>query len=181
MQHLEITDLLDAAKKVTGSDYKTAQLIGATRQMVSNWRNSEKPCPPEQQALIAYVAGLDAEEVLVRAVLARHANTPMGERLLSALGNASRRIGEKVTSAFFASVGLALAGAWLPNKAEAATLIASASQTSTGNLAADLLAALATMCRSVKCRWLNREVERITKAAEPHGLLSVPDAHVAIG
>lgn len=173
--------LLDAASKKAGSDYKVAQLLGVPRQHVSDWRAERRTCTPEDQALLAALAGMDPEETLVRAVLEKHANTAKGERLLSALGNASRRIGEKVTSAFFASVGLALAGAWLPNKAEAATLIASASQTSTGNLAADLLAALARMCRSVKCRWLNREVERITKAAEPHGLPSVPDAHVAIG
>jgi hypothetical protein len=113
-----INKLLDAAKNVTGSDYKTAQAIGTSRMKISDWRAGRQPAPPEDHALIAAVAGLDAEEHLVRAVLAKHRDTPKGERLLSALGNGLRAITAGVTSVFFASVAF-LAPA---TKAEAAYL-----------------------------------------------------------
>lgn len=145
--------LLDAAAKVAGSDYKLAQLIGVPRQTVSHWRSGKKPCPVEDQALMASIAGMNPEETLIRAVLEKHANTAKGEKLLSALGNVSRRIGEAVTSVFFGSAGWALAGALLPNKAEAATAMANAmAQASTGNAAGSLLVAFTTMCRKVKSR-----------------------------
>lgn len=143
--------LLDAAQQKAGSDYKVAQLLGVPRQNVSDWRNGRRTCTPEDQALLAAIAGMDPEETLVRAVLEKHANTPKGEKLLSALGNASRRIGEVVTSVFFGSVGWALAGALLPNKAEAAQIAAGAmARAGTGSVTADLLVAIATMCRKVK-------------------------------
>lgn len=99
-----INELLDAAERVTGSDYKTAQLLGKPRQEISNWRHGHKNAQPEDHALVAAIAGLDAEEALVRAVIAKHADTPKGERLLSALGNVLRRTGEAVTLGFFVSV-----------------------------------------------------------------------------
>ena len=94
-----IVSLLDAAKQKTGSDYKTAKLIGATPQRISDWRSGrEKGQPqPEDFALVAAAAGLDAEEALVRAVIEKHANKAKGEKLLSVLGNALRRTGEAVT------------------------------------------------------------------------------------
>lgn len=104
-----IVSLLDAAREKTGSDYKTAKLLGITPQQISDWRHErEKGRPqPEDYALIAAVAGLDAEEALIRAVLAKHANKPKGERLLSALGNVLHRTGVAASWLFLASVGLA--------------------------------------------------------------------------
>lgn len=99
-----MTHLLDAAAKVTGSDYKTAKLLGRTSQELSDWRHGRRNPQPEDHALVAALADLDAEEALVRAVLAKHADTPKGERLLSVLGNVLRRTGEPVTLGFFASV-----------------------------------------------------------------------------
>lgn len=125
-----LTALLDRAKEKTGSDYKTAKLLGITPQQVSDMRHGRLNAQPEDHALIAAVAGLDAEEALVRAVLEKHANKPKGERLLSALGNVLRRTGEAVTLLLFASVGLATS----PGTAEAA------------------LAGLSTMCNGQKRR-----------------------------
>lgn len=88
-----MTHLLDAAAKVTGSDYKTAKLLGRTSQELSDWRHGRRNPQPEDHALVAAIADLDAEEALVRAVLAKHADTPKGERLLSVLGNVLRRWG----------------------------------------------------------------------------------------
>jgi len=110
-----VNALLDAAAKKTGSDYKTAELLGRPRQEISNWRHGHKNPQPEDHALIAALAGLDPEEALVRAVLAKHADTPKGERLLSVLGNVLHRTGAAVTLLLLASVGSATS----PKSAEA--------------------------------------------------------------
>lgn len=114
-----IVKLLDAAKEKTGSDYKTAKLLGVTPQVVSDWRNGrDKGRPqPEDHALVAAVAGLDAEEALIRALLAKYADKPKGEKLLSALGNVLARTGAAVTLLFLASGGLGTT----PTSAEART------------------------------------------------------------
>ena len=99
-----VTQLLDAAADATGSDYKTAQAMGVTRMMLSDWRTGRRNPQPEDHALLAMLAGKDPEEALVRAVLEKHRDTAKGERLLSALGKGLRRIGEGATLLFFASV-----------------------------------------------------------------------------
>jgi len=147
-----INALLDAAKKVTGSDYKTAKALGVPTTHISNWRHGGRNPQPEDHVLIAKVAGLDPEEALVRATLAKHANTPKGEKLLSALGNALRRTGEAVTLGFFGSAVLATN----PRSAEAATsLIHQTASSDTWSM----LAFLSTMCRkqrrqSMECQML---------------------------
>lgn len=88
-----VNALLDAAKDKTGSDYRTAKLLDRSSQEISNWRHGHKNPQPEDHALIAALGGLDPEEALVRAVLAKHADTPKGERLLSVLGNVLHRTG----------------------------------------------------------------------------------------
>ena len=105
---MQLIDLLDRAKSHAGSDYKVAQLLGVQRQVLSDWRNGRKTCTPEDQALLAAVAGLDPEEALIRAVITKHANTAKGERLLTALGKGLVQTGAKATFAMFASVGFLL-------------------------------------------------------------------------
>lgn len=108
-----ITELLDAAREQTGSDYKTAKALGVTPQRLSDWRAGRQNAQPEDFALVAALAKRDPEEELIRATLAKHANTAKGERLLSALGNVLTRTGAAVTLLFFASVG------WHSNQAQA--------------------------------------------------------------
>jgi|GEM_PF-6852515 len=101
-----IGELLDAAKEKTGSDYKTAKLLGITPQKVCDWR-SDRPkgrAQPEDHALVAELAGLDPEDALVRAIIEKHADTPKGERLLSALGKGWRQTGAVAMSLIFGSV-----------------------------------------------------------------------------
>jgi len=100
-----IQDLLDAAKKKTSSDYKTAKLLGITPARLGDWRAGRQNAQPEDHALIAELAGMDAEEALIRAVLAKHAETAKGEKLLSALGKGLHRITEVATLLIFASAG----------------------------------------------------------------------------
>ena len=100
-----IGELLDAAKARTGSDYATAQALGVPRQKVSNWRHGLAVAQPEDHALVADLAGQDPHVALVRATLAKHQDTPKGERLITALGKRFRAIGEGVTLLFLASAG----------------------------------------------------------------------------
>jgi hypothetical protein len=92
--------LIEKAAAIAGSEYKLAQLLGVGRQVVSDWKHGRRTCTPEDWALLAYVAGLDPEEALIRAVVAKHADTPKGERLVTALGKGSRVTG---AGAFFAT------------------------------------------------------------------------------
>lgn len=101
-----INALLDAAKDKHGSDYKVAKLLGRQTQEISDMRYGRLTAQPEDHALIASLAGLDAEEALVRAVIAKHAGKPKGERLLSVLGNVLRRTGVAASWLFLASVAL---------------------------------------------------------------------------
>ena len=99
MQQLKtINDLLDRAKAHTGSDNATAEAIGTTRQAISNWRHGHKPCPIEDQALLADLAGIDAITTIARGICERHAGTPKGARLLAVLGKSSAAIGAAIAS-----------------------------------------------------------------------------------
>jgi hypothetical protein len=81
----DIAELIDRASQVAGSDNKLAKLIDAHQQHISQWRSGAKPCPPADVALMASVAGLNADEWLVRAVMAKHEGTPKGEKLMRVL------------------------------------------------------------------------------------------------
>ena len=78
--------LLDKAKEMSSSDYKTAKLLGVSPQIVSDWRHGRRRPQPEDMALLAQVAGMDAGDWLVRGVLEKHAGTAKGDRLFIALG-----------------------------------------------------------------------------------------------
>ncbi len=99
----ELILLMDRAASIAGSDYKLAQLLGTGRQSISNWRHGVVPCPVEVQALMADIAGLDPVAELARAVVRKHQGTPKGDRLMRALGKASR-----LTGAVAGSVGAAV-------------------------------------------------------------------------
>lgn len=81
----DIAELIDRASKVAGSDNKLAKLIDAHQQHISQWKSGTKTCPPADVALMASVAGLNADEWLVRAVLAKHEGTAKGDKLMRVL------------------------------------------------------------------------------------------------
>lgn len=100
MKHLESLNLLiDQGKSIAGSDYKLARLTGHTPQQISDWRHGRKLCPPEDQALIAGIAGLNPEQVALRALVEKHEGTPKGDRLMKVLGKALLVTGGAVASA----------------------------------------------------------------------------------
>jgi transcriptional regulator with XRE-family HTH domain len=102
--HTTTQELLDKAAAATGSDYKTAKALGITPQRLSDWRHGRQNPQPEDKALLASLAGDDPTQALVRAILEKHADTPRGERLRTALGKALRRTGELAITLSFASI-----------------------------------------------------------------------------
>ena len=95
---LYLTQLLDKAKEVTGSDYATAKALDISRAHVSQWRSGKHSCTPEDVAQLAEIAGLEADKWLIRAVLAKHEGTAKGDRLIKALGKVSLATGVAMTS-----------------------------------------------------------------------------------
>ena len=82
----QVIDLITRAAAVTGGDSATARRLGVPPQMVYMWKTGRKPCPPEDQAQLAQIAGVDPVQALIRAHLERHEGTPKGERLFTLLG-----------------------------------------------------------------------------------------------
>lgn len=93
-----LTQLLDKAKKTTGSDYATAKALQIPRTHVSMWRHGDRTCSPEDVAQIAFIAGLEAKKWFIRATLEKHEGTPKGDRLFKALGKSSLAIGAAIVS-----------------------------------------------------------------------------------
>lgn len=83
-----LDELINRASKKAGSDSALARELEVGRQLVSDWRHGRKPCSPEDQALMAGMAGLDAEAWGARAMIAKHAGTTKGAKLEGALKKA---------------------------------------------------------------------------------------------
>jgi hypothetical protein len=86
---MQLNELINQASLVAGNDNKLAKQLGVSRQKVCNWRAGDAGCGIEYRVLMASMAGIDVDEVIHETLLEKHANTPLGERLLSALGNAA--------------------------------------------------------------------------------------------
>jgi hypothetical protein len=93
-----VGNLLDAAKAMTGSDYKTAQLIKTNRQSISNWRTGTAKIPVADVVLVAKLAGLDPVEWGSRAIQSAHDGTEKGAALSEALKKALDQTGEEAAS-----------------------------------------------------------------------------------
>jgi len=93
-----VGNLLDAAKAMTGSDYRTAQLIKASRANLSDWRAGRRHMPAADVVLIAQLAGLDPVEWGSRAIQACHEGTEKGDALAEALKKALEATGEEAGS-----------------------------------------------------------------------------------
>lgn len=94
MKHLdELNLLIDKASSIAGNDSKLAALLGQHRSKVSDWRKGSQDCPPEDQALMAGIAGLDAAQTLIRATVEKHEGKPKGDLLMKVLGKPSLAIG----------------------------------------------------------------------------------------
>ena len=107
MQDLtQINEMIDKATAIAGSDGKLGSLIGQPRTVISDWRHGRKKCPPEDIALMAGVAGLDAEAWLIRATIERHKGTAKGDRLLKVLGKGLLATGAAIASSGASAMGI---------------------------------------------------------------------------
>lgn len=142
----ELNRLIDSAKARAGNDTKLAKMLNTTSSRVSDWRHGRKTCQPEDQAVLASIAGMNAIEVLARATVKQHEGTPKGDLLMRALGK-----GFVATGAAIGSVG-----------ASAAETFSSIPTPS--NWAGWTLAGLYTMYRKVKLKHPFRSINFITSA-----------------
>lgn len=94
----QIPELIARASATCGNDNKLAGALGVSRMTVSNWKHGKTPCPPEDQASLAAIAGLDPVQVLVRAHLERHEGTAKGDRLMKVLGKSLLATGAAIGS-----------------------------------------------------------------------------------
>lgn len=107
MQHIEsLNFLIDAASKVAGSDGKLATRLGIPKQHVSQWRHGHKTATPEDQALLASVAGFDPVQTLARATVEKWEGKPKGDLLMRVLGKASRVTGAVIGFAGASALGI---------------------------------------------------------------------------
>ncbi len=82
----QLISSIEKASAIAGSDYKLAQMLEVSRQKVSNWRNNHQPCPPEEQAMIAAIAGENPTEALIDAIIRKNEGKPKAARLRALFG-----------------------------------------------------------------------------------------------
>ena len=70
----ELEYLISQAIKATGSEEKLATELIEPLQNVTAWRTGCLVCSPENQALLAKIAGFDPIATLARAVVQQHEN-----------------------------------------------------------------------------------------------------------
>lgn len=120
MNHLDDLNLLiDQAAAIAGSDSKVTAALGIPRQLVSMWRKGARPCQPEEQALLAELAGLDPVATLARATVQYWEGKPKGDKLRRALGKLSPVTG--AAAGFVGAIALAIFGLTNPTPAQATT------------------------------------------------------------
>ena len=89
MEKPEFLDqLINMASAAAGSDYKLAKALEVTSQRVSDWRHGRQKVPAADVALMAHLAGMDAEAWASRALIWQYEGTPKGEKIAAVLGKA---------------------------------------------------------------------------------------------
>lgn len=99
MKQEELLRLIDAAKAKLRSDRQVAIALGIPSQHVAGWRNGDRNPQPEDIALLASIAGLEADKWALRAMIEKHEGTAKGDRLLKALGKGLLATGGAIGSA----------------------------------------------------------------------------------
>ena len=85
-QMSQVPELIERALAVAGSQAELARLLKVAPPNITVWKKEEKPCPPEDQARIAAIAGIDPIQTLVRAHIEKHEGTEKGDQLARVLG-----------------------------------------------------------------------------------------------
>lgn len=95
----QLPELLERALSVAGSQAELARTLKVPASHVTMWKTGAKPCPPEDQARIGAIAGLDPVQTLVRAHIERHEGTEKGDQLAKVLGKFLVATGGVIASA----------------------------------------------------------------------------------
>ena len=82
----QVPELIERALAVAGSQAELARLLKVAPPNITVWKKEEKPCPPEDQARLAAIAGIDPVQTLVRAHIEKHEGTEKGDQLAQVLG-----------------------------------------------------------------------------------------------
>ena len=82
----QVPELIERALAVAGSQAELARMLKVAPPHITLWKKEEKPCPPEDQARIAAIAGIDPVQTLVRAHIEKHEGTEKGDQLARVLG-----------------------------------------------------------------------------------------------
>lgn len=99
-----IAALIKQASEKAGSSYKLAKLIHRTDSEVSQWKTGKKTCPVQAQAMMAEIAGLNAPEVALYAVIESEKDPKRKEVLARVLGKGLMHTIAAVSGGIFASV-----------------------------------------------------------------------------
>lgn len=101
--HLRVSSLIDQAAAKAGSRYKLARMIGRSDAELAQWRKGVRACPIPAQALMAEVAGLEATEVALYALIESEKDPQRKEALVRVLGKGLLHTIAAASSAIFAS------------------------------------------------------------------------------
>lgn len=82
----QVPELIERALAIAGSQAELARLLKVAPPNITVWKKEEKPCPPEDQARLAAIAGIDPVQTLVRAHIEKHEGTEKGDQLARVLG-----------------------------------------------------------------------------------------------
>ena len=80
--------LIDKASKICGSDKALAERMGIYAADISHLRAGKRPLSPELAAELADIAGEDAREAAIAAIIMRNENNRKGAVLREILGKA---------------------------------------------------------------------------------------------
>lgn len=97
--------LIERAAAECGSKKTLAERMGVLPHRISEWQSGARELPAEQAAILADIAGLPAEEWLVRQTLANSEGKPYHQRLRDALGKCAPWTGG-ATGTYSLGVGL---------------------------------------------------------------------------
>jgi L-serine deaminase len=81
-----LLSLIASAAMRAGNEAKLAKLVEANRHNLSAWKAGKRACPIEAQVLMADLTERDVQKEIADALIERNANTPRGEKLVTALG-----------------------------------------------------------------------------------------------
>lgn len=95
----QLPELIERALVVSGSQAELARTLKVPPSHVTMWKTGAKPCPPEDQARIGAIAGLDPVQTLVRAHIEKHEGTEKGDQLARVLGKFLVATGGAIASA----------------------------------------------------------------------------------